>query len=48
MQHSLILPLVLVINIAAVAPASAAVKAGAPCKKVGAKSVEAGKTYTCV
>lgn len=48
MQRSLILPLVLVINIAAVAPASAAVKAGAPCKKVGSKSVEAGKTYTCV
>jgi hypothetical protein len=48
MQRSLILPLVLVINIPAVAPASAAVKAGAPCKKVGAKSVDAGKTYTCV
>ena len=29
-------------------PLSAAVKAGAPCAKVGAKSVAVGKTYTCI
>jgi hypothetical protein len=38
----------MVFAIMPLSPLSAAVKAGAPCKKNGAKSVAAGKTYTCI
>jgi hypothetical protein len=45
---ALVLSTVLITTILAVAPSSAAVKAGAKCSKAGATSVSAEKGFTCV
>jgi hypothetical protein len=47
-KYKRLLALVMVFTIMPLSPLSAAVKAGAPCAKVGAKSVAIGKTYTCI